>query len=120
MEEKILEAAGKERSAAAVIKLSKPFTWEGTTYEELEFDFSTLTGADSLAVEEELLAQGSAPLVPELSGAYLVRIAARACKSAGESGGQRMRLGADGLRALPIRDYNRIIKMAKNFLLLGG
>ena len=45
MEEKILEAAGEERSAAAVIKLSKPFIWEGTTYEELKFDFSTLTGA---------------------------------------------------------------------------
>lgn len=118
MEEKELEAEKTENPAGIYTHvLSAPFTWEGNTYESLVFDFGSLTGADSLAVEEELQNQGKALIISEFSGSYLVRVAARACKTYSESGGRKIRVGADALRALPIRDYNRIIKRVRAFLL---
>ena len=34
--------------------LTKPLSYEGTTFEVLEFDWTILTGQDSLAIEAEL------------------------------------------------------------------
>lgn len=84
------------------------FVWEGREYKSLDFDFSRLTGADSLAVENELSATGRAAAFPEFSGEYLVRIAARACATP---------IGADMIRAMPLKDYNAITRRARNFIL---
>ena len=86
----------------------KPFTWEGKTYESLTFDFSGLTGEDSLAIENEMLSLGKALIVPEFSGEYLLRMAARAC---------RENIGTDALKHLPMFHYNRIRSRARSFLL---
>lgn len=89
-------------------EFSDVFVWEGREYKALDFDFTRLTGADSLAVENELSATGRAAAFPEFSGEYLVRIAARACA---------VPIGADMVRAMPLKDYNAITRRTRNFIL---
>ena len=97
--------------------MSTPFTFEGETFTELDFAFGRLTGADSLAIENELAALNKATLVPEFSGEYLLRIAVRACTTKRADG---RRLGADAFRAMPMADYIRIRGRARSFLLNAG
>ena len=98
-------------------QLAKPFTFEGETFEELTFEFGKLTGADSLAIENEMAMLNKNVLVPEFSGEYLVRMAVRACTVKRADG---RRLGIDAFRALPIGDYIRIRGRARSFLLNAG
>lgn len=118
MEEKERSVETAEPEGIYTHSFQTPFSWEGHTFEELTFDFSSLTGGDSLAIEEELLLLNKAALAPALSGEYLVRMAARACTTVAEApGGRRTRIGVDTLRAMPLRDYVRIIGRARRFLL---
>lgn len=99
-------------------KFKKPVTIEGCTIAELTFDFSKLTGADSLAIEDELQTLNKPVIVPTFSGQYLTRVAARACTTALITpDGRERRIGADAIMALPISDYNRIRSKARSFLL---
>ncbi len=92
-----------------VHQLRRPFEYEGKTYETLTFDWGSLTGDDSLAIEAEMQAMGKPVIVPTFSGEYLIRMAARACTP---------RLGSDVLGKMPISEYNRIRSKARSFLLL--
>lgn len=106
-----LAAAESEAKASAAIynhTFGKPFSYEGKTYETLHFNFGNLTGRDAIAIEDELNAQGKAVIVPVMSGAYLIRMASRACEE---------RLGSDAFEAMPISDYNKIRSAARSFLL---
>ena len=85
-----------------------PFSYCGKTYDKLTFRFDRLTGADSLAVEDELQALGKAVIVPTFSGQYLTRISARACQE---------RIDFMAFKAMPIRDYNQIRSHARSFFL---
>lgn len=113
-----LEAAEQE---AAALKNSigtythifqKPFSClvgtEQKTFEQLDFNFDKLTGQDSLAIEYELQSLGKPVVVAEMSGDYLIRMAARACE---------VKIGADDLAALPLREFNAIRNRARSFLL---
>ena len=60
------EAQAKESVGNYTLKLKKPFTYEGQTFDELNFDFEGLTGDDALAIEDELQAIGQ-PTVPAVS-----------------------------------------------------
>jgi len=91
-----------------VLKFKKPFVYEGTEYESLAFDFDKLTGADSLAVENELSRRGISVVVPAFSGEYLSRISARACTTP---------IGSDAFRFMKLGDYNRLRSAARNFLM---
>lgn len=102
------EQEAAESTSDVIIQLSRPFSYEGKTYTELRFQWDKLTGEDSLAIENELQAQGKFVVAPTFSGEYLVRMAARACTAC---------IGQDMLRALPISDYNRIRSAARSFLL---
>ncbi len=95
---------------------NRPFTIDGETIEELVFDFESLTGADSLAIENELAVIGKAVIVPEIAGEYLIRMAVRACTT--KVNGKR--LGVDAFKKLPLGDYNRIRGKARSFLLRSG
>lgn len=88
-----------------------PFTYEGKTYEELTFDWGKLTGNDAISIENEMQALGKAVIVPEFSGEYLVRMAARACVE---------KIGSDTILAMPISAYNKIRGAARSFLLRSG
>lgn len=97
-----------ESISAVTVQLSRPISYEGKAYTELRFDWDRLTGEDSLAIENELQAQGKFVVAPTFSGEYLVRMAARACTEM---------IGQDLIRSLPISDYNRIRSAARSFLL---
>ncbi len=88
--------------------LKKPFEFEDFSYNTLTFDWGALTGRDAEAIESELQAAGKLVISPEFSGAYLMLMAARAC---------REKLPSDGFAALPLADYNRIRSRARSFLL---
>ena len=85
-----------------------PFTYCGKTYDKLTFHFGKLTGADSLAVEDELQLLGKAVIVPVFSGQYLTRIAARACQE---------KLDVLAFKSMPIKDYNQIRSYVRSFFL---
>ncbi len=91
-----------------VHKLNKPFEYEGRTYESMHFDWGKLTGNDGLAIENEMQAMGTPVVIPSFSGAYLIRMAARASVE---------NIAVNVLTALPIRDYNKIRSEARSFLL---
>ena len=96
----------------------KPFTHEGVTYDELTFDFETLTGNDSLEVERDLLTtRGRTLVTPEFDSNYLAGMAARACTYR-EDG--RRTVSRHTIAAMPIGDYRKICKEVQNFLLLAG
>jgi len=90
-------------------KCRKPFNYMGVIYTELRFDWDSLTGRDSLAIEAELQALGMPAVVPAFSGAYLIRMAAKACTE---------KIGADAFELMPLADYNRVRSAARSFLLL--
>lgn len=94
-----------------VHKFERPFTYEDKTYKELTFEFGSLTGMDSLAIENEMSALGKALIAPEFSGEYLVRMAARSCTA---------KIGIDVMSAMPLADYNKIRNKARSFLLRSG
>lgn len=93
----------------------KPFVYQGKSYDALTFNWDTLTGADSLAIEGEMLHHGKTLVVPAFSGDYLIGMAARACTERSETG--RRVVGTDLIKALPLTDFSRICGKARSFLL---
>lgn len=89
-------------------KFRKPFAYMGKTYDELTFDWGTLTGKDGLSIELELQALGKPSVVPAFSGEYKIRMAARACTT---------QIGADAFEQMPLYDFNKISDRARSFLL---
>lgn len=85
---------------------SKPIKYDGETFEKLTFDFSTLTGGDSMDVENELQALGHAVLVRTLDGQYLSKMCARACTE---------KVGSDIFRVMLVKDYSKITNIARRF-----
>ena len=71
------EAQAKESVGNYTLKLKRPFTYEGQTFDELNFDFEGLTGDDALAIEDELQALGKPTISPTFSPPYRRRRPAR-------------------------------------------
>ncbi len=90
------------------LKLRRPFTWEGTEYSELEFDWTELTGEDFLNIESEVNSEGYVVITPEFSTMFIVYMAIRGCKQP---------IGTDAVKKLPIGVFNRIRSRARSFLL---
>jgi len=112
IDEKELQIAEEEAKVSKdtfVHKFKKPFEYNGKSYEQFEFDFSSLTGGDSLAVEEELQREGKGVVVvAAFNSEYLIRIAARACLEP---------ISYDAFKYMSLFDYNRIRDRARSFLL---
>ena len=104
----VAETEAKEAKSVYVHEFETPFTYEGKTYDKLTFDWGSLTGKDSLAIETELQDLGKAVIVPEFSGDYLIRMAARACTE---------KISPDHLLGMRLADYNKIRGKARSFLL---
>lgn len=102
------EEAAKTAEDLYKLKLRKTLTYDGVEYSELEFDFDGLTGADSLAIEQEINRAGLQLAVPAFSGEFIVRMCARACTSP---------LGKDAWKLLSMRDWHRLRAKARNFML---
>ena len=86
-----------------------PFKYDEKIYEKIIFDFAKLTGKDMLDIENEMTARGEFVMFTEFSRNYLCNMCAKASK-----------IGADILTALPMRDFNKIMSEARNFLLGTG
>lgn len=103
------EEAKQDKPGAFNYKLKKPINYNSKEYTELNFDFSILTGKDSLEVEAELIAQGKgAVVVAALNTEYIIRIAARACAEP---------IGSDAFLTMSLFDFNKIKDKTRNFLL---
>ena len=107
-EEAVKQAEEDNGASVYVHEFKRPFEYMGKKYDRLTFDYGSLTGRDSLTVENDLQAKGVMVMVPTFSGPYLIRIAARACKEG---------IGIDALEKMSIADYNRIRSRTRNFLL---
>ncbi|MGN1118310.1 MAG: hypothetical protein ACI4RU_06830 [Acutalibacteraceae bacterium] len=90
------------------IKLRKPVEYNGETIDELSFDFDKLTGADAIAIEDELQALGKSAPIPAYSSPYLIRMAVLACDKA---------IGDDLFNLVAIADFNKVKNTARSFLL---
>lgn len=95
----------------------EPFTFLGHTVTELTFNWGGLTGEDHQAIEDDMLRHGLTLVVPAFTGAFLSGMAVRACTNR-DANGIRI-VDADFLRALPIRDYQKIYMSARRFLRRG-
>ena len=101
--------ATKDTEASLVMKLKKPLDYNGKKYEELHFDFESLTGGDSLEVENEIqVLTGRVVVASAFNTEYLIGISCRACAEP---------IGTDAFKKMSLYDFNRIRDKARNFLL---
>ena len=111
-EKAVKEAMGSDAEAMNandslyVHKLSRPVEYDGKKYEELTFDFDSLTGGDSMDVEDELARQNHPVITRSIDTAYLTRMCARACTAS---------IGWDIFRLMAVRDCNRITNISRRF-----
>ena len=96
----------------------RPFTYQGRTVETLTFDWDTLSGRDSLAIERELRTKNITLVIPAYTREYLVGMAARACVDRTEEG--KRFVGTDMIQAMPLGDFQQITKQARYFLIRAG
>ena len=107
-EQKAKEEAEKDTAVKFTLKLITPIEYEGTTYKELKFDFSNITGADSLNIEAELNAAGVVVISPSYQSPYLIRLCARACS---------IPIDLELIKKFKLRDYLALRNKARNFLM---
>lgn len=96
----------------------QPILHKGAAIEQLTFDWGSLTGADHLAIETEMLRHGKTLVTPAFTGDFLCGMAARAC-TLRDKDGFRV-LSGELLQSLPIRDFQAICQSARAFLLRAG
>ncbi|MDD3109041.1 MAG: hypothetical protein PHH32_00165 [Eubacteriales bacterium] len=111
VDEEELELAQEDAKAAQgtfTHTFKKPFSYNGTEYTSLTFDFEGLSGNDTLQIERELARKGRTVIVPEFNGDYLAHMASRACEET---------IGVDAFGMMSLRDFNAIRGAARRFLL---
>ena len=103
------DAAKNNDSGIRIVILKKPINVMGTEYKELHFDYNSLTGKDSIAVEEEIEKTTHVTVItPALNLDYLIRISVRACTEP---------ISRTDIINLNLSDFNHIRSMARNFML---
>ena len=110
MESKQLELKNEETKTQAegVVKFSKPYLFEGNTYESVDLSgIEDLTGDDLLEADRAFSASGQFSPIPEMTLAYAFSIAATVTKQPIEF-----------YRALPAKDglkvKNEVIRFLNN------
>lgn len=101
------EAVETEETGAYVHVFKRPFEYQGKTYDQLTFDFDSLTGRDHLAIENEMQAMGKLLLNEKFSGEFMIRAAARACTE---------KIGYDAFELMPFREYSKIRSEIRSFI----
>ena len=107
-EQKAKEEAEKDTAVKFTYRLITPGEYDGKKYTELKFDFSEISGGDSLNIEAELNAQGIVVISPSYQSPYLVRLCARACAE---------KIDVELIKMLKLRDYLALRNKARNFLM---
>lgn len=96
----------------------EPFTYQGETYEKLTFNWKSLSGKDSVAIERELLNRNLTTVIAEYTPEYLAAMAARACTYRNNDGFRTINI--DALYELPLPEFRSICNAARRFLLRSG
>ena len=104
----VAEKEAEESTGTFTHKFRKPFSYMGKNYTEMSFDWDSLTGRDGLEIEAELQALGKLAIVQAFSGAFLIRMAAKACTE---------KIGSDAFELMSLADSNKIRSAARSFLL---
>ena len=112
------EALTEEDSGIYTHEIKRPFTYEGRTYEHLTFDWESLSGKDSVAIERELLNRNIAVVHAGFTPEYLAAMAARACTYRNEDGFRAVTTNM--IYALPLGEFRKICIAARNFLFRVG
>ena len=110
-DEELFEEAEKEAAKSpdvVEVELSRPLKYEGKKITALTFDFGRLTGADGIAIENELARMGITVFLPAATIDYIVRASARACEP---------KIGIDAFDQMTLKDFNNIRNKARNFLM---
>lgn len=117
--ERLKREAGEQTDVGSYTHVfEEPFTYEGTTYEKLAFNWKTLSGKDSASIERELLNRNVTTVIAEFTPEYLAAMAARACTYRNADGFRT--ITTDALYALPLPDFRAICAAARRFLLRSG
>ncbi len=117
-EQEEANARAEKDSGLYTHEFEDPFTYEGRTYERLSFDWKSLKGKDSVAIERELLSRGIAVVNAGFTPEYLVAMAARSCTFRNDDGFRTVTTNM--IYALPLVDFRKICIAARNFLLRAG
>ncbi len=80
------------------------------SYSDLTFDFDSLSGSDSLAIERGCRCSGHTVIVANFDSEYLIRVCQRRVRN----------LGIDALGKLSIRDFNRLRNTVEVFIAQGN
>lgn len=97
-----------ETNAVFTYMLKKPIEYDGKMIESLNFDFDSLTGEDSMAIEAELESMGIRGAVAAASTPYLKIMSCKACKEG---------VGTDIFNLMSLKDFEAIKTKARLFLL---
>ena len=109
------EALAEEDVGIYTHILTTPLTYEGITYKKLTFNWNSLSGRDSVAIERDLLRRGITTVMAEFTPEYLTAMAARACTYRSEEDFRTVK--AETLYALTLRDFRQICGAARRFLM---
>jgi hypothetical protein len=90
-------------------KLSRPITFQGETYEELNLDFEKITTGDIENIERALTVEGEVIMSAQLSQRFQIRVVALA-----------VGVPPQVIRAFPIADGMALTARAQAFLLRVG
>jgi len=126
VEELAEEASALEKAVRAMAEkdgwtrcshvFNEPFRFEGQTFQRLDFDWSRLTGKDSLDIEAEILIRKRKTVVEaKFSTDYLCGMAVRACTSRSAEG---TAFSVFAMEALPLGVFQKICGSARNFLII--
>ena len=112
------EALAEEDAGIYTHILTTPLTYEGITYKKLTFNWNSLSGRDSVAIERELLSRNITTVIAQFTPEYLASMAARACTYRNDDGFRT--ITTDALYELPILEFRAICDAARRFLLRLG
>lgn len=111
-------AKAEQDNGTYIHRFNPAFMLQGIAHESLTFHWSDLTGADHLAIENDLLMRGKTLVTPEFTGDFLCGMAVRACTDRTPDGFRV--LDQNAMKAMPLRDFQMICKRARSFLLHVG
>ena len=117
--ERLEKEAGEQTDVGSYTHVfEEPFTYEGTAYERLTFNWKTLSGKDSVSIQRELLNRNVTTVIEEFTPEYLAAMAARACTYRNDDGFRT--ITTEALYEMPILEFRAICDTARRFLLRSG
>lgn len=112
------EAQAQKDDGTYTHVFQEPFTYQGETYEKLTFNWKSLTGKDSVAIQRGLLNRNITTVLTAYTPEYLVEMAVRACTYRNSDGFRT--ITTDTLYSLPLPEFQTICDAARRFLLQSG